>query len=248
MPFDIGGFIYNGDRIENDARAGIITDGLVLHLDASIRESYPRGGDTWYDLSGNGNHFTLYNSPVYTSSRFFSFDGVNDYMRSTNTINLSGTNQITVDIGFRVHTVTTNAMAFEFTDNWNTNAGAFGVFTNSTGGFSDSPSTDNIIHTNSAAGTENFNVTSTTTPAAYHFMFQSGNVTTYYNNTLATKLINPTHSTFTNFANSHLYLGSRGGASLFGLYDLYYVRLYNRVLTTAEIAQNYNVTKRRFGV
>ena len=34
----------------------IITDGLVLHLDAANTKSYPGSGTTWYDLSGNGNN------------------------------------------------------------------------------------------------------------------------------------------------------------------------------------------------
>lgn len=34
----------------------IVTDGLVLHLDAANRKSYPGSGTTWYDLSGNGNN------------------------------------------------------------------------------------------------------------------------------------------------------------------------------------------------
>ena len=59
----------------------IIEDGLVLHLDAADRNSYPLSGDTWYDLSGNDNHVTLYNSPTYSSLNggTLSFDGTNDY-------------------------------------------------------------------------------------------------------------------------------------------------------------------------
>ena len=34
----------------------IVTDGLVLHLDAGNRKSYPGSGSTWYDLSGQDNH------------------------------------------------------------------------------------------------------------------------------------------------------------------------------------------------
>ena len=37
----------------------IVEDGLVLHLDAADRNSYPGSGSTWYDLCGNTN-FTLY--------------------------------------------------------------------------------------------------------------------------------------------------------------------------------------------
>ena len=40
----------------------IVTDGLILALDAANTKSYPSsGGSTWYDLSGKGNNGTLYN-------------------------------------------------------------------------------------------------------------------------------------------------------------------------------------------
>jgi len=36
----------------------IVTDGLIMYLDAANRKSYPGSGSTWYDLSGNGNNAT----------------------------------------------------------------------------------------------------------------------------------------------------------------------------------------------
>ena len=43
----------------------IVTDGLVLHLDAANRKSYPGSGSTWYDLSGNGNNGTINSGVSY---------------------------------------------------------------------------------------------------------------------------------------------------------------------------------------
>ena len=40
----------------------IVTDGLVLCLDAASSRSYPGTGTTWYDLSGNWNTCTLSNT------------------------------------------------------------------------------------------------------------------------------------------------------------------------------------------
>ena len=60
----------------------IVTDGLVLCLDAADKRSYPGSGNTWYDLSGNNNHGTLVNNTYFDSSEknSFSFDGVSDYI------------------------------------------------------------------------------------------------------------------------------------------------------------------------
>ena len=41
----------------------IVTDGLILCLDAADKNSYPGSGNTWYDLSGNGNDGILVNNP-----------------------------------------------------------------------------------------------------------------------------------------------------------------------------------------
>jgi len=61
----------------------IITNGLVLCLDAADRNSYPGSGTTWTDLSGRGNTGTLTNGPTYSSSNGGSivFDGVDDYIQ-----------------------------------------------------------------------------------------------------------------------------------------------------------------------
>jgi hypothetical protein len=59
----------------------IITDGLVLYLDAANPRSYPGAGTTWTDLSGNGNNSTLINGVGYNSGNggFLSFNGADQY-------------------------------------------------------------------------------------------------------------------------------------------------------------------------
>jgi hypothetical protein len=65
----------------------IVTNGLVLCLDAGNSKSYPGTGTTWTDLSGNGNNGTLTDGPTYSSSNGGSivFDGTNDYIDLGNT-------------------------------------------------------------------------------------------------------------------------------------------------------------------
>ena len=48
----------------------IVTDGLVLSLDAASTRSYPGSGTTWYDLSGNGNDHTIINGPTFANGAF----------------------------------------------------------------------------------------------------------------------------------------------------------------------------------
>jgi hypothetical protein len=61
---------------------GIVTNGLVLNLDAAKVDSYPGTGTTWRDISGNNNNGTLTNGPTLTGSGknlAITFDGTNDY-------------------------------------------------------------------------------------------------------------------------------------------------------------------------
>ena len=59
----------------------IVTDGLVLCLDAASKRSYPGTGTTWADLKG-GNNGTLVNGPTFDTGNGGSivFDGTNDYV------------------------------------------------------------------------------------------------------------------------------------------------------------------------
>ena len=73
---------------------GIVTSGLVLHLDAGNAVSYPGSGITWTDLSSNGNTGTLTNGPTYSSANGGSivFDGTNDFALVTNPSTLRNQN------------------------------------------------------------------------------------------------------------------------------------------------------------
>jgi hypothetical protein len=71
----------------------IVTDGLVLSLDAGNLKSYPTSGTTWTDLTKNGNNGTLTNMGVtgFSSSNLGSivFDGTNDVVLCGNASSLS---------------------------------------------------------------------------------------------------------------------------------------------------------------
>lgn len=70
----------------------IVTDGLVLHLDAASPKSYVSGGTVWTDLSRSGNNGTLTNGPTFSAANGGSivFDGVNDYITTPTAVFLKG--------------------------------------------------------------------------------------------------------------------------------------------------------------
>ena len=57
----------------------VVTDNLLLRLDAANPASYSGTGTTWSDISGNGFDGTLTNGPVWNNT-YFEFDGDNDYV------------------------------------------------------------------------------------------------------------------------------------------------------------------------
>jgi hypothetical protein len=59
----------------------IITDGLVLALDAASERSYPGTGTAWYDLTKESNNGSLINGPLFSNDNYgvIDFDGVNDW-------------------------------------------------------------------------------------------------------------------------------------------------------------------------
>jgi len=61
---------------------GVVTNGLVLNLDAGFTPSYSTSGTTWYDLSTTVNNGTLINGATFNSSNGgnISFDGAGDYV------------------------------------------------------------------------------------------------------------------------------------------------------------------------
>jgi hypothetical protein len=65
----------------------IVTNGLVLALDAGNTKSYQSGSTIWYDKSGNNNNGTLTNGPTFNSGSGGSivFDGVDDYVNGVGT-------------------------------------------------------------------------------------------------------------------------------------------------------------------
>jgi hypothetical protein len=241
----------------------IVKSNLVLCLDAASSRSYPGSGTTWFDVSGNGNHFTLFNGVGYSTANggSLTFDGTNDYAASTNNINLTSFSYIAVEVFYRSN-VTTDSMVFEHTTNWNTQTGGFGFYINSTGG----PVSTNMNHTNyrtgSAAGTNiprNYNVTDNTIWNNNLNLFGAVSDSTgrlaYTNSSLATFIASSQgYSTTTVttagglFANAIFYIGSRGGTSSYFNGSIGSLKIYGFKIDATQVAQNYNAQKSRFNL
>jgi hypothetical protein len=244
--------------LQNYYGGPIVTSGLIMALDASNIVSYPGSGTTWYDLSGNGNHATLYNSPTYNSQGWFSFDGIDDYARTTNTLNLSTTDKVTVLVIFKPNSYSGGVkLVYEHTANFN----------NSTGGFLQAYNDNSLAQDNqvfvSNRGNAGYNigvwdkslfndltwkfsncVFDRSQPLVENLFYLQGSITTAIQNPYPGYTANNTN----NYANDYFYIGCRGGSGIFADMNVSAVFIYNRVLTDSEIAQNFNAYKSRFGL
>lgn len=234
----------------------IVKSGLVLCLDAANTKSYPGTGTTWYDISGNGNHFTLYNGVLFDNEGLYS-DGVDAYGRSANTLDLSGTSTITVISVFKDVTTSSGFMVYEHTDNWNTTNsgyGGFGFSTNSNGGSAGSVPYGSHIQLKGNVGYSGTNVINLGILNYQHYSVihdftQSANNETnlYYNGALYSDSPYPSNNTG-NFGNDYMYLFKRGSGSVGSQGRLAVLKIYNRALTANEIYQNYIALRGRYGV
>lgn len=223
-----------------DSNQKIITNGLVLHLDAAQRRSYPTSGTTWTDLSGNANNGTLTNGPTYNSGNGGSivFDGVNDYVA------VAGSNTLTAAT-FIVWMLRVGSQSV-YDGIMHSRGGTGGSVTGMNFNFG---ATQLGYTWNNQLNTYSWN-SGLTIPATWCMAAVSVNSTTaigYLGSSsgFSSATNSVTHSTTTLAA---LSLGRDNQGTRFFTGNIAVSWLYNRALSETEILQNYNATKSRFGL
>lgn len=103
----------------------IVTDGLVLHLDAANTKSYPGTGNTWYDLSGNGKDFT-WNTSDWNSEGYFRMSATTNRAEgpASNSFGIDNTTGYTIFSAFQTVAGGNNGM-FKFRGNVGYDRGIF---------------------------------------------------------------------------------------------------------------------------
>jgi hypothetical protein len=214
----------------------IVTDGLIMNLDAGFVGSYPTIGTTWYDLSGNNNNGTLTNGPTFNSANSGSivFDGVNDYALISGVNSTFGPSAI-----FTVNIWIYTLQIGNRTGIWGKNdAYEFGYISSGVIQFW-SPSVPSFnISINNNDYLNQWKMITTTNSSNGSFV--------YTNSTLiGTNLQHSGNSEF-DFGVMSGTFDPPGTSPLAGRVGS--IQVYNRVLSQAEILQNYNAQKGRFGL
>jgi hypothetical protein len=217
----------------------IVTDGLILALDAANPRSYPGTGTSWNDLSGNGNNSTLINGPTFNSENLGSvvFDGVDDYVETTQSTTESSFS-IAVWV-FYNGTVTTQQPVIS---KW---------FSGELSWMLDTVGTNTLRWIIRGSSGGDVVITTTITPNVWLYFtatYQTvtGNCNLYINSNLVSSgvgrssLLVPTNK---------IQIGRKGDSSAVWLDGkIAVVQIYNKVISAEEILQNYNATKGRYGL
>ena len=222
----------------------IVTDGLVLALDAASKNSYPGSGTVWNDISGNNNTGSLFNGITFntgnTGNLFFnssSLQYVDFYVPNLGTTT-------TVEIWCNIQNLT-NTMVF----GWN----KYDVWTGSS---------NNGLGYNTG-NTDIYGISNTVTAALgclnnwKQYVFEMRSDITYTNNKIYINAISQTLSQILgtetaanrNFNSGYGRIGVwRTDTSYCMTMNCASFKIYNRALSQAEISQNYNAQKSRFNL
>jgi hypothetical protein len=219
----------------------IVTNGLVLYLDAANTKSYPGTGTSWLDLSKNNNTSTLTNGPIFSSSNGGNilFDGAGDYSITNSTFSIT-TNNRTFEVWVKINNsglsgfypilqqnssfsngLSANLNGLQFNSNLIINPVGDGTnFQAYTNGFDPTPYQGQWIH---LVGVIQGSVSS--------IIYLNGNM-------VSTEVItiNPEQTA------RYVMTGYQSGYNM----NMGLAKVYNRTLSSSEILQNYNATKYRY--
>lgn len=219
----------------------IITDGLVLYLDAANLRSYPRSGTAWFDISGRDRNTTLTGGVSFSQTNQGSFvlDGINGYIDINH--QLFPLNAFTYDLWFKpsnndsikifwmgemqmfFYTVSKSVLRRWYNNNITqiNNTETFtenylSVWTNvvwTVGSYTD------IVYINGKQVGSNRNTT----------------------------IDSPTITGYNGQTNSGTLIG-RDEEAIYQPFSVASAKVYNRVLSPAEILRNFNASRGRFGI
>ena len=204
----------------------IVTDGLVLYLDAGNSKSYPGSGTTWFNLCGSVNG-TLVNGPTFSSVNggVIVLDGVNDYID----VPLNLINTTYTVFGAARYVVAAGRTFSAKNNNWL--MGHWSISTQNhyaEGWVSDAQAGPSDTNWRIYAATGN----------------QPTDSWAFYVNGALSAGPNANGSNGPNgFA-----IGSYAGTNEFSNSHISNLIVYNRVLSAAEIQQNFNALRGRFGL
>ena len=219
----------------------IVTNGLVLYLDASNTKSYVSGSTIWNDVSRSGNNGTLVNGPTFNSGNGGSivFDGSNDYVKPPNSTILQLTN-FTLSSWVRINVQNINQFIIDTSTSL-----ANGL------GYSYRIKTDNKIRFWAYDANNPLDSTTIISPNIWYNILVTYNNTSKIQSIYINGVFNVSNTHTNSFVVSTVTNLQIGGSLVLGGYingNIAQTSIYNRELSPQEVLQNFNATRTRFGL
>ena len=237
-------FATQTDRmVFNSDYPAVVTDGLVLNLDAGFAPSYPTTGTTWYDVSSGGNNGELTNGPGFNSSNGGSivFDGSDDKVVCPNNSNIDFNASQSFTTCFWVYLTATSGYEVFIAKHTPSGTGYIPnlLWQGST------PELrwwiNNTVDVTYASNKTYLNqwryvCMSVERPSNIGYIFEDGVLVS----SGSVNSNSPSNPDVLQIGNDYY------GSALSGRISI--VQIYNRLLSATEVLQNYNATKSRYGL
>lgn len=238
MPVNINGNEINslGAKLLNDT--GIVLSNLVLYLDAGIASSYPGSGNTWTDLSGNGNNGTLVNEPTYSSSDggSLTFDGVDTSVPTSLTRNFD---ELTCSAWYLYSGGSGERDVIDSIEPTSSEWFRLNVRSGLHAFHIDNDANKTVLEGSSASIGVWYNSVGVWNPT-------TGSMKLYINGILNAQTTKGQTSTILGLNNVTIGSSSISGEHFNG--SIADIKIYDRALSASEVLQNFNATRQRFGV
>lgn len=228
----------------------IVTDRLILALDAANSKCYPGSGTVVKDLTGINSDAAIYSGTTWDASGYFGFDGTDDalYYPSSSTFNL-GTGPITLEAWSRIYAMGVNNIANIIVRGNPLCDGCEGGFQLMYSSANSSTISVRFDGTGTIGDLRSVGYTSPTSfiDGQFHHIvgLRDGvNLKLYLDGQLVASSVNDNQVDVA--ANSPVYIS--GWSAYRGQMDVAVAKMYDKALSAEEVLQNYNALKGRFGL
>ena len=213
----------------------VIDSSVRLYIDAANSRSYPGSGTTWFDILGSNNG-TLTNGPTFTSSNQGSivFDGTDDIV----TTSLSATLSFTWSVWFK-----TNVLASGYRNIISVPTASYMLM------LLDISSNNMGFWSSDGMGGGSLGVTSLSTNTWYNAVLvrEGDGISNGYKAYLNSEFKGSANTAIWSIANT-ISFGGRTDTSQYFNGNIAQAMIYNTALNQAQINQNFNALRGRFGI
>ena len=220
----------------------IVTDGLVLYLDASNTKSYVSGSSNWVDLSLSGVNSTLTNGFTFSSENYGNILFNGSSYGSMGSIDIS--NVFTVNSWAKLSATSGSTFSIVF----GSGANQYDNFL----GFKAIPGIKGSLYVTESANVNNYQLLTSSSLELnrwYYltFIVNVSYIAVYVNGLLSSSATVP--FVIGSWSSNLMTIGVRSNLTQYFLNGgISNLQIYKRVLTDSEIKQNFNATKSRFGL